>query len=45
MRTQDWVEAIELSDVDIVQQFSLASEVFPILVMQQPSHAETFQDI
>ena len=27
------VEAIELSDIDIVQQISLASEVFPILVM------------
>ena len=33
MRTQDLVEAIELSDANIVQQISLASEVFPILVM------------
>ena len=44
MRIQDWVETFESSDLAIVLlKFWLVE--FPIIIMQQPSHAGTFQMI
>ena len=44
MRIQDWVETFESSDLAIVLlKFWLVE--FPIIIMRQPSHTETFQMI
>ena len=44
MRTQDWVKMVESSDLAMVLWMFWLVE-FLIIIMQQPSHAETFQII